>query len=157
MNMPIRRKPKHVVNNLENKGSKGGNFGSRFDTLKNVSEGSANDGVSFRVNVGKHNYGKKVWTKSKNKTLSPWKSLNDISNKPSSKSIKRTDGSIFMSQSNNTVAGGLATERRLVNGEQRIWNHISVNEQLNNWISGQKNYKEMVPMSLGTNQPISLT
>ncbi|CAL2272478.1 unnamed protein product [Prunus armeniaca] len=79
--MPVRRKPKHVVNNLENKGSKGGNFGSR------------------------------------------------------------TDGSIFMSQSNNTVAGGLAIEGRLVNGEQRIWNHISVNEQLNNWISGQKNYK----------------
>lgn len=123
MNMPIRRKPKHVVNNLGNKGSRGGNFGSRFNTLKNVSEGSTNDGVSFHVNVRKHNYGhigssksgeanrKKVWTKSKNKTLGPRKALKDISNKPLLEYVKRTDGSIFMSQFNNTVTRGLATEK----------------------------------------------
>lgn len=166
MNVPVRRKPKHVAKDMGNKGTGGGNFGSRFDVLKTVGEGSLIDGVATDVNLGKHNYGhigtskngeangKKVWTKAKSKPHGPRTALNDISNKLALEPDNRTGGAIFGRQSSNNETGGLVTERTPVNGERR--HHFTVNEQSNHWINGENSYKEKGVYVFG-HQPPNIT
>ncbi|XP_021823960.1 uncharacterized protein LOC110765193 isoform X2 [Prunus avium] len=160
-----RRKSKHMANDKGNKVPAGKNNGSRFDVLRQVGE-TPDMGESLanghKAHTGKTqagssrrdaDIGQKVWTKSTTNFVGSRTALNDISNAMVEENAtrktnsKNTDGPARMNP------GTLVNRGKMIIGGKRIVQQISVQEQLNSWIQGNKEYNDKGTYIFGHQPP----
>ncbi|CAL2225696.1 unnamed protein product [Prunus armeniaca] len=142
MNVAPRRRPKADVKSDGRRESGAKSKGSRFDTLRMVSENFGRDDGETRLE-GNKGSGNKTWTKSKNTKYGGTRhALNDISNK-TTKDINASDGSVLMaSLPSQAKYGSFHSARTKIVDGKKVVAMTPVSEQVDSWGHGQHIQKD---------------